>query len=268
MPLTPAERPDHYGGRTVRSKPQLFAARQSRPTSIRVELRPNRALPVEFPDDDTLVQFYLTGVTTGIHATTEIDKNKISVVEGVVIIEMSIPASVLGTIDVWHCEADLLQTAGAESEEYGNVTFYIRVRSLQAREGSLDRLLTELRIRLRDYPAENELLRVVDFDDVELTHACVSALRMWNEEFEDSDCPSTLENFPYQANLLDGALSVLYEIAAEHYVRNRLPAGQVPAAGFDDKAKDNEYQRRADRHRKLWMEFIARTKPGLSYRWQ
>lgn len=260
MAQQPADRPSHYGGKTVQHKTPLFAVRYGRNTSLQLRVVTNIT-----PTATTLAEFRLTGMLMRAFVATEVNDTGMTTDDAGLLVTVALPPAVVNSTDIWHGEMDLLH----EDNELIVVPFHVRVRGTQSGvASSLDMLLDQLRVRLRDYPPENELLRAVDFDDVELLHACLMALNIWNEFPPSIGCVASLVNFPYLTNLADGALGYLYGIAAEHYARNRLSSSQIPTVAFDDKSKFTEYETRSRYYTDLWRKFAAKTKSTLAWQWQ
>jgi len=100
----------------------------------------------------------------------------------------------------------------------------------------------DIRLSLRDGdPEMNELIDTYDFDLAEICWCAVRVIQFWNDQ------PPLIriarfstKNFPFREIWLKGIHLFLFELAEEHYRRNRLPysAGGV---NTDDKARAREY---------------------------
>ena len=116
----------------------------------------------------------------------------------------------------------------------------------------------EVRLFLRDYQQENELLDTVDFDDSEIALATYLPIQFWNEIPPFIGTYDT-RNFPYRYHWLIGICAHLYSIAAEHHRRNRFPynAGGMQ---IDDKGKSGEYEQKSAQMMQEFKAFAQRRK--------
>ena len=120
-------------------------------------------------------------------------------------------------------------------------------------------LLSDLRIALRDFTEENELLATVDFDNTELSFALTQPIRDWNESLPRLRRRYTTQNFPYRGAWMAAAAGYLFRTAAEHYRRNKLPYNAGGTA-IDDKNKAPEYDARGDGLIQEWRSFVRSQK--------
>lgn len=122
--------------------------------------------------------------------------------------------------------------------------------------------LEEIRMELRDRAAENDLLRDVEFDNVELLHAILSPIRYWNEIPPDLGQLSAC-NFPYHGHWLRATCGHLLRIAANWYERNRLP-GTGGGLSLDDRNKSQQYTALSRQYFDEWRIFVDRKKFELN----
>lgn len=122
--------------------------------------------------------------------------------------------------------------------------------------------MQEIRLHLRDTEIENDLLADVEFDDSEILFAIARPIQKWNEVPPDIH-RHTCQSFPYRHHWLNAIAGELMMIAVHHYTRNKMKAN---AGGLteDDKNKDSEYTRLAQRYAEEWHHFIVTKKTELN----
>lgn len=103
--------------------------------------------------------------------------------------------------------------------------------------------LNDIRLSLRDSDIyENLLIDTHDFDIAEICHAAGRSVMFWNESLPImSGLSYTTKTFPFREIWLKGIHFYLFQIAEEHYRRNKL---KMSAGGtsLDDKNRDKEYK--------------------------
>ena len=120
-------------------------------------------------------------------------------------------------------------------------------------------LWNDLRIALRDFTEENELLDSVDFDASEITYALIQPIRDWNEALPPIRRKYTTQTFPSRSNWMAAATGYLFRTAAEHYRRNQLPYN-AGGTSIDDKNKARDYDQRGDGLLAQWNSFVKSRK--------
>jgi len=102
--------------------------------------------------------------------------------------------------------------------------------------------IDDVRLGLRDAdPLMNELIDNFDFDLTEICFAAVRTVTFWNNQPPPIlGATYSTKNFPFREIWLAGIHHYLFELAEEHYRRNKL---QYSAGGvsLDDKAKARDY---------------------------
>ena len=122
--------------------------------------------------------------------------------------------------------------------------------------------MQEIRIHMRDTAIENDLLGDVEFDDAEILFAISRPIQQWNET-PPPIARRTCQNFPFRYHWLNAIVGELMLTALHHYTRNKMKAS---AGGLteDDKNKDMEYTRLAQRYQDEWRHFIVTKKVQLN----
>jgi hypothetical protein len=124
--------------------------------------------------------------------------------------------------------------------------------------------LDEMRLSLRDNdPAENELIENYDFGLPELCYAVVRTVRFWNSQPPWLQAASTCGGIPSSEIMMLGTQLYLFELAEEHYRRNRLPyaAGQTQ---LDDKAKEENYNKAYTDRMTRFRQLVMHTKAAMN----
>jgi len=103
-------------------------------------------------------------------------------------------------------------------------------------------IVGDVRLSLRDGdPMLNELIDTYDFDLAEIVYCAIRCVQFWNEQPPQMRIARySTKNFPFREIWLKGIHLYLFELAEEHYRRNRLPY-QAGGVNTDDKAKAREY---------------------------
>jgi hypothetical protein len=123
--------------------------------------------------------------------------------------------------------------------------------------------MAEIRLFLRDYVQENELLDTVDFDGAEIAAAITMPVRFWNESLPPLPKTYNSQTFPWRYHWLMAICAHLYSIAGEHYRRNDLSynAGGMAIA---DKNKHGLYEQKAAQMMDEWRMFVKTKKVSLN----
>jgi hypothetical protein len=103
-------------------------------------------------------------------------------------------------------------------------------------------LIDEIRLSIRDSDIlENLLIDWHDFDLAEICLATVRVLQAWHDSMPPVRTSYTTKNFPFQELWKRGIQLFLFQIAEEHYRRNKL---EFSAGGTssNDKNRDREYK--------------------------
>lgn len=121
----------------------------------------------------------------------------------------------------------------------------------------------EIRLMLRDFGGDNELLGNVDFDAAEIALAAHLPIQQWNEMLPPLNVRYSTKTFPYRYHWLQAICATLFSIAAEHYRRNDL---QYSAGGTQiaDKRKANEYEAKAAQLKQEWTAWAREKKIQLN----
>lgn len=118
----------------------------------------------------------------------------------------------------------------------------------------------EVRLSIRDSdPAENELLNWYDFSLSDICHAALRTVHQINAIPPPTALVYTISREIETDFWLDGITMFLFDMAAEHYRRNRLiySAGGV---NLDDKAKEENYIRAWRFKMELWTKKVQTRK--------
>jgi hypothetical protein len=175
------------------------------------------------------------------------------------LIMCEVPTLITDKPGVFLAESAILAKSGMPI--YSNEIYVYNERSAWSTGGMSMPALDEMRLSLRDNdPAENELINNFDFGLPELCYAITRTVRYWNAQPPPVGFTDTRGGLNSEIWML-GTQLFLFEMAEEHYRRNRLPyaAGQTQV---DDKAKEENYnkayQDRMQRFRQLVMHEKAR----------
>jgi hypothetical protein len=167
------------------------------------------------------------------------------------VVRFSVPDAISCSGGLWLIEFYLLTSVGAKvfiSDAY----LYIE----QAGGSKLGPpTIMEIRLFLRDFAQENELLDVIDFDGSEIATAADLCVCEWNEAPPPDGPMYSTGNFPYRRNWLVGISSYLFGIASEHYARNSL-AYSAGGVSSDDKDKAMVYARKSVEAKQEWQAFV------------
>lgn len=119
--------------------------------------------------------------------------------------------------------------------------------------------LNDIRMFLRDFAQENELLDAVDFDASEISLALTMPVQDWNEMLPPIRKTYTTMNFPWRNQWTQATVGYLYQIAAEHYARNQLTY-QAGGNNIDDKNKAPYYMKASQERLQAWRQFAQSRK--------
>jgi len=176
-------------------------------------------------------------------------------------IRFTIPTGTMACAGIWLLEFYITTQDGAEvflTDAYLHVE-----RSGRATSWAGAPTVAEVRMFLRDYAQENELLDAVDFDGSEIAFAAELCVSEWNESDPWDGPKYDTHSFPFRRNWLVGISGYLFGIAAEHYARNQMQK-DGGAISYDDKAKAQMYQQKSMVARQEWSAFVASRKTVLA----
>lgn len=260
---TPQKNPDHFGGANVNAKRPTIVVRQSHYVESRHQLRLDGQLfdlePYGFSSSEaggesepapniqvTICEMHGSDGVKVYADLLDMDQS---------LIVFTVPDAVRNSTGIWLAEFAII-TANNDKIFVGDAYIYV-----ERRAGSCSGIpaIPEIRMFLRDYAQENELLDAVDFDASEMAFAADMCVAEWNETDPPDGPRYTTDTFPYRRNWLIGISSYLFGIAAEHYARNALPstAGGISS---DDKGKHQLYMQKAMLAKQEWKTFVNQRK--------
>ena len=272
--ITPQANPDHFGGANVKVKRQTIVTRSGYTAPVSFQIFGNTGAPLD------LTQYSLPASLNGeseqlCQSPGLLIRCNETAQAGGVLFNAEIVDAVTGRITfvVPDC---IQQNSGIYLLEFAaqaapDVLYFLTDAYLlverQLSQGTAMPTgapsLPEVRMFLRDFGQENELLDAVDFDASEIGLAAELCVSEWNEA-DPFDGPQFSTNtFPFRRNWLIGMTSYLYGIAVDHYMRNELAknAGQF---AYDDKAKAQIYQQKAMQAKQEWQQFVGSRKTVLT----
>ena len=176
-------------------------------------------------------------------------------------IQFTVPDSILAKAGIWIIEFYIVDQSSNKifvNDAYLN----IELSGLSATFTGPP-TVPEVRLFLRDYAQENELLDAVDFDGSEIAFAADMCVNEWNEADPWDGPHYTTQTFQFRRNWLIGMCGYLFSIAADHYARNQMQKDMGQLA-YDDKAKYQIYQQKSMAARQEWMAFVASRKTVLA----
>ena len=177
------------------------------------------------------------------------------------LIMCEIPSQVTTAPGIYNAEAAILDATGTPI--FSNECYVYVAGSAWAAASNNMPTLDDLRLSLRDNdPAENELIENYDFGLPEICYALVRAVRFWNSQ-PPLIAPAATTGFPSYEIAHLGAQLYLFELAEEHYRRNRLPyaAGQTQ---LDDKAKEENYNKAYQDRFQRFRQLVMHTKASIN----
>lgn len=179
---------------------------------------------------------------------------------------IALPIEAYNVPGVYDAEARVNDDAG-NVIAYARATVYVDPSLFQEAPHQGLPSIEEIRNAVRDYPKANKLLGDYEYSVSEIASAVSRAVSRWN------NTPPPLAGvyattatwwIGSKANLLDGILAELYEMAGAYFRRGHLP---YSAGGLqvDDMAKFNEYLQAASYHRKRFDEWtvMVRTRTNM-----
>lgn len=120
--------------------------------------------------------------------------------------------------------------------------------------------LDEVRLSLRDSdPIENELLNWHDFSTTDICQAALRTVHQINAIPPPTPPVFTVTREIETDFWLDGITMFLFDMATEHYRRNRLPY-QAGGVAIDDKAKEENYLRAWQLKYQIWVNKVQSRK--------
>lgn len=267
MPISAQPNPDHFGGARVKTKRRSFMAQMGHTTTLNFPLEDGNGNPID------LTAFgFASGATEG--ASEPKPDVKVTIAEhvsreGAIVyadvvngstgqISVTIPANLMGRSGIWLMVFSI-QTASGDTLFAGDAYLAINPNPGESCSGPGIPAIPEIRMFLRDYAQENELLDAVDFDVSEMAFAAGMCVNEWNEIPPPDGPRYTTESFPYRYHWLLGIVSKLFRIADEHYTRNAMKY-EAGGKSLDDKNRAMDYRQKADRAWQEWSAFIRERK--------
>jgi hypothetical protein len=122
--------------------------------------------------------------------------------------------------------------------------------------------VAEVRLYLRDTPADNTLLDDVEFSAAEVMAALRRPIDIWNETTPDV-IRYTAATFPWREHWMQAAVGYLMKTASYHYFRNELSysSGGLSAA---DKDKGQTYMKLAEMQLEEFKSWMMRKKVEIN----
>lgn len=292
VPLTFCDNPDHFGGARVNAKRPTILMRAAHDGIVECQLRDSAGNPIDLtqygiPDNgsETLSQFDADNMpvqyfptlyiplaevladgdvelrvsyfeTAGALAGATLAVDHLDVTTGQ--IRFTVPPAITAQGGIWLLEFSVVDA--------NNGTWFLCDAFLHiARGGSFNGppTISEMRILLRDYAQENELLDAVDFDATEITFAADMCVAEWNEADPFDGPKYSTQTFPFRRNWMIGMCGYLFGMASEHYLRNTLPY-QAGGLQHDDKNKAGQYMQKAIAAKQEWQTFVTSRKLALA----
>jgi len=266
MPILPTitaqPNPDHFGGARVKAKRRSYIATSGHVATLRIVIEDASGNPVDLGNYGFVQGGGSEPASTLRVAVRErVDGEGTDVTADVVdvsngIITATLPEGITERPGIWLM---LFSAILPTDEAHFLGDAYLVIEKGLSTVYSGPPSLAEIRMFLRDYAQENELLDAVDFDVSELAMAASMCVNEWNEIPPPDGQRYTTSDFPYRWNWLVGISSKLFRIAAEHYARNSL---KFVSGGktTDDKNRTSEYMQRAEMARQEWTSFIRERK--------
>jgi len=246
---------DAYGA-ALKQRKRAVRVTQGANTSIQITMRDECGEPVDLTSygfvatDSSSSSGQQTGIIKVRFRESSIVNHEIYDVSGTVVdaaagtVKCKIPQSqVMDVAGVWLANIGIFNASSQLI--FANELFVYNEKSpwvLDSIQGppSID----DIRLSLRDSdPQINELIENNDFDLAEISHAATRVVQFWNDQ------PPALAaahynsvNFPFREIWLKGIHVFLFQVAEEHYRRNRFPYN-AGGTQIDDKSKAPDYNR-------------------------
>ena len=267
MPILPQiisaqPNPDHFGGARVKAKRRSYTASAGHTSVLGITIEDAAGNPVDL----TAIGFAAGESSESLPSRRVAIKERISgdgsfvyaniVTPAVGSITVTLPDCVANTPGIWVMVFSAYLTDNSV-RFLGDA--YLMVDKGIADECSGSPGIPEIRMFLRDYAQENELLDAVDFDVSEFALAASLCVSEWNEIPPPDGVKYTTSDFPHRWHWLIGIASKLFRIADEHYTRNSLKFASGGKT-TDDKNRAQDYRQKADMARQEWSAFIRERK--------
>ena len=125
--------------------------------------------------------------------------------------------------------------------------------------------IDDIRLSLRDSdPQINELIENHDFDLAEISHAATRVVQYWNDQPPPvAAAVYTSVNFPFREIWLKGIQLFLFQVAEEHYRRNRFPYS-AGGTQIDDKSKAPDYNRAWNERLQEFRQMVMHRKAQIN----
>lgn len=120
----------------------------------------------------------------------------------------------------------------------------------------------QLRVHLRDFPQENELLGDYEFDVTEILQAIVRPVQQWNET-PPPVARFSCSNFPFKFHWQQAIVGELLRTAAHSYMRNEYQAEHGGIRG-NLKAKHRQYMEISELYATEWRRFVKAKKVEIN----
>tara|TARA_B100000700_G_C14975832_1_gene823841 strand:- start:335 stop:1195 length:861 start_codon:yes stop_codon:yes gene_type:complete len=261
---------DHFGGGAVPLKRRVVAVKSGQYAFADVTLQDNDGNAVDLTD-------YPPGETPATGSIKAKFKDSVTITSAADIVEATctiqtaasgeirceLPASVKNTPGIYVGEFAVLDDD--DRMLFSNTLWVVVDQGLfgTINDSVGPPSLAEIRLFLRDFSQENELLDTVDFDMSEIAAAITLPVRFWNEILPPLRKTYNTQNFPWRYHWLIAICANLFSIAAEHYRRNRL-AYSAGGMQVDDKNKANDYEQKAAQMKQEWERFARSKKVSLN----
>ena len=123
--------------------------------------------------------------------------------------------------------------------------------------------ISDIRMALLDFDANNQLLQDFEFDGADIANAVIRPVRMWNEMPPPIGLHTT-KTFPFREIWMSGIQSFLLEAAAHRFRRNDLPynGGNLTV---NDMGKEQNYARAAAAYKQQFVEMMQRKKIEINH---
>ena len=255
--------PDHFGGAQVKAKRPTIQVRAGYTATVHHTLLQD-GLPFNFEaygfaDSEAggsslpLPQIKASITEMRVCAGEEIFVDLLSADTAQV--SFTVPDSIMQQAGIWLIE--FFVVAADESKVFVTDAYLYIERSNKNFTGPPT--VAEVRLFLRDFAQENELLDVVDFDGSEIAFAAEMCVAEWNEIPPPDGYHYSTNNFPYRRHWLVGICGYLFSIAADHYARNSMDY-QAGGVSTDDKNKALLYAKKTADARTEWQGFARERK--------
>lgn len=124
--------------------------------------------------------------------------------------------------------------------------------------------IAQVRMALYDTSGQqNQLLDDLQFSDVVIARCMKRAVKDWNQMPPQLATGQTVATFPYTANLCDGAVGYVLQMAANRYIRNQMRHSNA-GLSMDDSDKGQLYLQLANSLISQWKAWVQTKKNQLN----